>query len=54
MGKDRHYALICFGCHEAKVYGPEKAVYVDIKKEGYDSLAKLLKSYRKNRPARGE
>jgi hypothetical protein len=52
VGKDRHYALICFGCHEAKVYGPEKAVYVDIRKEGYDALLGLLKPYRKNRPAR--
>jgi hypothetical protein len=54
VGKDHYYALICFGCHEAKVYGPEKAVYVDIRKDGYDSLTKLLKPYRKNRPERGE
>jgi hypothetical protein len=54
VGKDRYYALICFGCHEAKVYGPEKAAYVDIHKDGYDSLTRLLKPYRKNRPERGE
>jgi hypothetical protein len=54
VGKDHYYALICFGCHEAKVYGPEKAAYVDIRKEGYDALTKLLKPYRKNRPERGE
>ena len=54
VGKDHYNALICFGCHEAKVYGPEKAAYVDIRKEGYDALTKLLKPYRKNRPVRGE
>ena len=51
VGKDRYYALICFGCHEAKVYGSDKAAYVDIGKE-YDTLTKLLKPYRKNRPER--
>jgi hypothetical protein len=52
VGKDTYYALICFGCHEVKVYGPGKGAYADIAKDGYNSLTALLKPYRKNRPER--
>lgn len=51
VGKDTYYALICFGCHEVKVYGPGKGAYADIVRDGYNSLTALLKPYRKNRPA---
>jgi len=50
-GKDEYRFHICFGCHEAKVYGPDgKAVRADLKKDGYDALAKVLKTYKRNRP----
>jgi len=41
---------ICFGCYEAKWFGPKAEVYCDID-EAYHPLAKILKPYRKNRPA---
>lgn len=52
VGKDTYYALICFGCHEVKFYGPGKGAYADIARDGYNSLTALLKPYRKNRPER--
>lgn len=42
--------LICFGCHEVKVYSPEKSLLCDIRSEAYKQLEALLKEHRKNRP----
>lgn len=51
VGKDTYYALVCFGCGEVKVYGPTGGgVRTDFGARG-DELGKLLKPYRKNRPA---
>lgn len=44
--------LICFGCGEVKVYGPDRALHCDIRREVKADLEKLLKPYRKNRPER--
>jgi hypothetical protein len=43
--------LICFGCHEVMVFGPERSLRCDIQREVYRHLELLLKKYRKNRPA---
>lgn len=50
VGKDTYYALVCFGCSEMKVYGPAGGVRTDLGGRG-EELGKLLKQYRKNRPA---
>jgi hypothetical protein len=51
VNKDTYYALICFGCNEAKVYAGDKAVLVKLMvRKGDDPLGDLLKPYRKSRP----
>ena len=40
--------LICFGCSEARVYGPRGGISYDLRDE--TALVDLLKGYRKNRP----
>jgi hypothetical protein len=45
-----YLCLICFGCHEVKVYGPESELYCDIQDDVYKQLKATLKKYRKNRP----
>jgi hypothetical protein len=49
-GKDVYQILICFGCHEAKFYGPKAEVYCDINPDAYKQFQMILKPYRKNRP----
>jgi hypothetical protein len=49
-GKDTYRMLVCFGCHEVKLFGPKSEVYVDMSDDGLHGLEKLLKPYRKNRP----
>jgi len=43
--------LICFGCHEVMVFGPDRSLRCDIQREAYKQLDEILKKYRKNRPA---
>jgi hypothetical protein len=42
--------LICFGCAEAKLYGPGIHLYCDVGGPSYGSLKEMLLKYRKNRP----
>ena len=49
-GSAVYRALICFGCSETKVYGPDKSLRCDIQKEAEKQLEEVLKKYRKNRP----
>jgi hypothetical protein len=44
--------LICFGCGEAKVYGPDYALHCSIKSEIYRQVREILTKYQKNRPPR--
>jgi hypothetical protein len=44
--------LICFGCGEAKLYGPGIQLYCDAGGPSYKSLEEMLSKYRKNRPER--
>ena len=45
--------LICFGCGEAKVYGPDLSeTRYDLNRDSHKRLGEILKPYQKNRPAR--
>ena len=44
--------LICFGCSEARIFGPRQETYCDIEQSAKEKLKKLLEPYHKNRPAR--
>ncbi len=50
VGRAAYRFLICFGCHEVKVYGPKHSLRCDIQRDAYVLLEKLLKKHRKNRP----
>jgi hypothetical protein len=50
VGDTIYRFLICFGCHEVKVYGPDKSLRCDIRGEACKQLEELLKKHRKNRP----
>lgn len=54
VGEATYRFLICFGCPEVKVYGPDKSLRCDIQQEAYEKLKEALNKYRKNRPAREE
>ena len=43
--------LICFGCSELKVYGPRRALHLEVRPEAEQALKRILTPYRKNRPA---
>jgi hypothetical protein len=51
VGRDRHRALICFGCREVKLFGPGLESRHDLDRGAYEKLRKILKDYRKNRPS---
>src|SRR5262249_38836674 len=53
-GKDVYQVLVCFGCNEVKCYGPKSDLHCDVKKEAMEQFAKILKTYRKNRPEKKE
>ena len=54
VGKSVYRFLICFGCNEIMVFGPDRSLRCDFQGAG-QQLAELLMKYRKNRPAgRGE
>ena len=48
----RFEMLLCFGCNEAKVFGPNGMSYYDLKASAAEELEEILKRYRKQRPAR--
>ena len=50
VGKDIYYCLICFGCHEAELYGPKIVLHCDLPDAAYDSFKKILMQYRRERP----
>jgi hypothetical protein len=43
-------ALVCFGCHEIKLFGPRERLYADLSKETYEQLKQTLAGFRKHRP----
>lgn len=52
-GDDVYRALVCFGCHEVKIYGPKHELHADVR-GAYKPLQSLLKGYDKNRPTPGD
>ena len=42
--------LICFGCHEARLYGPKREVWSDLNEDLLADLVEVMKPYRTNRP----
>jgi len=50
VGKESYRMLVCFGCHEVKLFGPKSEVYVDMSDEGLHGLEEALKGRRKSRP----
>lgn len=45
-----YHALICFGCHEIKLYGQGAQLYADLSEETYNALKTTLISYGNQRP----
>ena len=53
-GPDVYHVHLCFGCQEARLYGPGSEVISDLSSESLRQLTALLKPLQKNRPERGE
>ena len=51
VGESAYRFLICFGCGEVRVFGPDGSLRCDVRHEARTSLEAPLKRYRKNRPA---
>jgi hypothetical protein len=54
-GGDVYHGLVCLGCHEILIHGPQGQQHFDIKDglqgvEPYQRLKRVLAEYRKNRP----
>src|SRR5688500_13875115 len=50
-GADGTYdALVCFGCHEIKLFGPKERLYADLSGKTYEELKQTLERFRKHRP----
>jgi hypothetical protein len=49
---ETHQLHLCFGCHEARMYGPGYKLYCDVGGAAYEQFKSILTSYRKNRPLR--
>ncbi|WP_020474858.1 hypothetical protein [Zavarzinella formosa] len=48
-GDDTYQALVCFGCHEARLYGPKNDVYADLNGGMLEKLHAILGAQHKNR-----
>ena len=48
-GPEVYRVLICFGCREARLYGPMNDVYTDLTKESRDEFLNVLTPLWKNR-----
>lgn len=51
-GDDIYQVQICFGCHEARLFGPKNEVFSDLDNEALKKLAAVFVPLRKNRPKR--
>lgn len=51
-GTDVYQMLICFGCREARLYGPQGKVFSDLDQGALKSFVEILSVYQKNRPQR--
>ena len=51
-GEATYHLLICFGCHEMKLYGPKQELLADIRSDAFKQFETTLKKYRDQRPKR--
>jgi hypothetical protein len=49
-GKAIYDFLICFGCHEMRVYDPKLALFADIRTDVFTQFKATLQTYRRERP----
>jgi hypothetical protein len=49
-GGDEYQLLICFGCHEMKLYGPKQELLVDIRDDAIAQFDERLRKHREQRP----
>jgi hypothetical protein len=49
-GDDVYQVLICFGCHEARLYGPKNEVFSDVSDDALKELVAHLSPLQRNRP----
>ena len=49
-GEATYLVLLCFGCCEARLYGPKNDVFSDLETEALKRLRELLTPLQKNRP----
>lgn len=49
-GEAAYHFLICFGCHEVKLYGPRTELILDLRKESYAAFKAALETHRAQRP----
>jgi hypothetical protein len=52
VGESIYRILLCFGCHEIMIYGPDSSLWCDMNSTTYEKLLALLKKYDKNVPDR--
>lgn len=51
-GQDVYQVLVCFGCREARLYGPTNEVFSDLKKETFNAFLDVLEPLHKELPMR--
>ena len=49
-GEVEYHLLICLGCHEMKLYGPDQNLRVDIRDDAYKQFKEMITKYRDQRP----
>lgn len=49
-GGFQHHLLICFGCHEIRLFDASQDLYLDLRAPAFAKLGKLLIKYRSQRP----
>ena len=49
-GATTYELLICFGCHEMELYGPQQDFLADIRPDAFTQFETTLKKYRDQRP----
>jgi len=49
-GPTTYELLICFGCHEMKLFSPKQEELADIRKDAFERFETILKKYQDQRP----
>lgn len=53
-GEVTYQLLVCFGCHEMKIFGPAGEIMADIRPKAFEAFESALKEHRVQRPPRQE